>query len=56
MTTPEQLLVARRRSRILDEETVEPFGLDTPESESNWAKNLINRLARVIRNIGGKAE
>lgn len=48
MTTPEQLLLAKRRSRILDEETAEPLVLDSTEDEHTGVKYLINRLG-VIR-------
>jgi hypothetical protein len=48
------VLEARRRRQILDDESVEPFEPDTPESENAWVMNFIDHLAGVIRNIGGK--
>jgi len=54
MTTPEQGLVARRRRQILGDETMDRLELDTPEREDAWVKDFIDRLAGVIRNLGGK--
>ena len=53
-TTPEQP-PARRRRQILDDETLDRFEHETPEQKSAWVKDFIDRLAGVVRNIGGKS-
>ena len=56
MTTPERLLVARRRRQILDDETMDRLVLDmpVPEREDAWVKDFIVRLADIIRGVSGK--
>ena len=56
MTTPERLLVARRRRQILDDETMDRLVLDmpVPEREDAWVKDFIVRLADIIRGVNGK--
>lgn len=53
MTTPEKAL-ARRRRQIFDGDTMEPRELHTPEHEDIRVRGFIARLARLIRNVGGK--
>jgi hypothetical protein len=53
MTNPEKALTHRHR-QILDDETIEPRELHTPEHKDTWVTDFIGSLARVIRNIGGK--
>jgi hypothetical protein len=53
MTTSEQLLTARRRRQILDDETLEPFEPEKPEKENAGVKGFIDHLAGVIRNLRG---
>lgn len=53
MTNPEKSLTHRHR-QILDDQTIEPRELHTPEHKDTWVTDFIGRLARVIRNIGGK--
>ena len=45
MTTPEQLLAARRRRQMLDDQIMDRLELDTPEREDSWVKDFIARLA-----------
>ena len=54
MTTPEQLLAARRRRQILDDETLERLEPGKPESKIAPVKDFIDHLAGVIRNLRGK--
>jgi hypothetical protein len=54
MTTPEQLLAARRRRQILDDETLERLEPGKPESENAPVKDFVDHLAGVIRNLRGK--
>jgi hypothetical protein len=55
MTTPEQLLAARRRRQILsDDEAGSQHVADTIQREDAWMKGFMDRLAGVIRNIGKK--
>jgi hypothetical protein len=56
MTTPERLLVARRRRQILDDETMDRLVLDmpVPEREDAWVKDFIGRLADIISGVNGK--
>jgi hypothetical protein len=54
MTTPEQLLVARRRRQTLNDQIMDRLELDTPEREDSWVKDFIARLAGVIRGNNGK--
>lgn len=52
MTTPEQqLMSARRRRQIIDDETMDRLELDTPERRDAWVKDFIGRLTGVLRNI-----
>jgi hypothetical protein len=55
MTAPEQLLLARRRRQMWDEQTMDRLELDTPEREDSWVKDFIARLTGVIRNKSGKS-
>jgi hypothetical protein len=46
MTTPEQqLLEARRRSQILDDQAMDRLELNTTEREDAWVNDFIGRLA-----------
>jgi hypothetical protein len=54
MTTPEQLLAARRRRQILDDESLERLEPGKPKSENTPVKDLIDHLAGAIRNLRGK--
>ncbi len=48
---PEQRPLARRRRQILDDETMDGPGPDTPEREPALVKGLIGRLIGVFRSI-----
>jgi hypothetical protein len=54
VTTPEQLMTARRRRQILDEQTMDRLELDTPEREDAWVRDFIGRLTGVLRNTSKK--
>jgi hypothetical protein len=51
VTTPQQLLVKRRR-QIMDDETMDRIELGAPEREDSWVRDFVARLAGVIRSKG----
>jgi hypothetical protein len=53
MTLPEQVLV-RRRLQILEDKAQEQRAPDLPESDHHWVADFVERLARAIRDIGGR--
>ena len=59
MTSPEQRLLSRRR-QILDDETEEARRIHAQDHQggwadgNNWVKNFVDRLAGLVRKIGGK--
>jgi hypothetical protein len=50
MPLPEQVLMRRRLQVLGDDRARAP--LDRLETEDRWLTHFIDRLARVIRNIG----
>jgi len=52
MTTPERIQ-ARRHRQIFDDKTLERTD---PEREAAWVNDFIARLAKALRNIGGKSK
>ena len=53
MTLPEQVLV-RRRLQMLEDKAPEQRALDLLESDHRWVADFVERLARAIRDIGGR--
>jgi hypothetical protein len=49
MTTPQQLLAARRRRQILDDEILERFEPDKPEPKSPQVTYFISHLIQLRR-------
>jgi hypothetical protein len=53
MTLPEQVLV-RRRLQMLEDKAPEQRALDLLESDHRWVAEFVERLARVVRDIGSR--